>query len=154
MPHTIVRRALALSILVSAAGQIQAQTPAVGATAADSATFMGREVQYWSALKARDTTAIARLIDAGAVDVDVSGMRRVSPASIGRFMAGCQTQAFSISNARVVETQVTATFAYKADVEQTCWGQRAPSPIYIMIVYERRGSGWAEVARSETPAAR
>ena len=113
-----------------------------------------RERAQWDALKARDTTAFARLMGGDIVDIDLSGIKRTSPASTARYVLGCQTASYSLSDLRVVHVGSTAIVTYKTTIDATCWGQKAPSPVYVLTVYEQRGKTWLPVAHSETPAAR
>lgn len=87
------------------------------------------------------------------MDVDLSGTKRTSPATTARYVLGCQTMSYALTEARVVRYSVTAVVTYKVTLEQTCWGQKEPSPLYVMTVYERRGGDWAPIAHSETAAA-
>jgi hypothetical protein len=112
-----------------------------------------RERAQWDALKARDTTAFARLMGGDLVDIDVSGIKRTSPASTARYVLGCQTASYALSDVRIARVSGSAVVTYKATVEATCWGQKAPSPLYVMTVYNQRGDAWVPVAHSETPAA-
>jgi len=107
----------------------------------------------WEALRGQDTAAFARLMGDAVVDVDVSGIKQTSPQSVARYVTGCKTDSYSLSGIRVTRTAATVTISYKAAVEQTCWGQKAPSPLLVMTVYESRGGAWVPVAHSETPAA-
>jgi ketosteroid isomerase-like protein len=113
-----------------------------------------RERAQWDALKARDTTAFARLMGGDVVDIDLSGIKRTSPASTARYVLGCQTASYGLSDLRIVHAGGAAIVTYKATIDANCWGQKAPSPLYVMTVYEQRGDTWLPVAHSETPAAR
>lgn len=131
---------------------VQAQGTA--AVTADDSMLINRERSAWSALKSRDSTEFGQLMGAGVVDVDVSGARRTTPASTARYVLGCQTAEYKLTDVHLVHAVVTVIVSYTATVEQTCWGQKGPSPVYVMTVYERRPQGWAPVAHSETPAAK
>jgi hypothetical protein len=122
-------------------------------TAQDSVLFDHEEGQ-WKALVAHDTTAFARLMGGGIVDADVSGIKRTSPSSVARYVLGCRTASYALDERRVTHFQSTVIITYKATVAATCWGQAAPSPLYVMTVYERRGDEWQPVAHSETPSAK
>lgn len=113
-----------------------------------------RERAQWEALKTRDTTVFARLMGGDVVDVDLSGVRRTSPASTTRYVLGCQTASYALSDLRVVHVDGTAIVTYKTTLDANCWGQKAPSPLYVMTVYQQRGETWLPIAHSETPAAR
>jgi ketosteroid isomerase-like protein len=150
--------ALALGAAMGAPTVLRAQQteppPAIGAASAAQDSLLSRQERaQWEALKARDTTAFAHLMGGGLVDVDLSGIKRTSPASTARYVLGCQTTSYMLSELRVAHFGLTAIVTYKAAVEATCWGQKAPSPLYVMTVYEQRGDAWRPIAHSETPAA-
>ena len=136
------------------ASPLRGQTRALGrdSTLTLQAILLQRERFYWEALKNADSIAVARAMPVGTVDVDASGVRRASAASIGRFVAGCRTRSFAISDPHVVISTATAVVSYRVAADQTCWGQEAPSPLYVLTVYERRTDDWFVVAHSETPA--
>ena len=120
--------------------------------AADS-VLMARERSQWEALQRQDTTAFGGMMGGGVVDVDLSGAKRTSPSSVARYVTGCKTASFELADFRVAHFSVTSVVTYKATVDQTCWGQKAPSPVYVMTVYEQRAGSWLPVAHSETAAA-
>ena len=130
------------------------QLPTVDAArAAQDSLLTQRERAQWEALKGRDTTTFARLMGGGLVDIDLSGIKQTSPASTARYVQGCQTTSYGLSELRIAHFGGTAIVTYKATVDATCWGQKAPSPLYVMTVYNQRGDTWLPVAHSETPAA-
>jgi hypothetical protein len=135
--------------MLGASGKLHAQQ---NAGASDS-LLVQRERAQWEALKARDTSSFARLMGGNVVDVDVSGVRATSPASTSQYVRGCKTTSFALTDVRVAHYASTAVVTYKATVEATCWGQKAPSPLYVLTVYEQHADAWQPVAHSETPAA-
>jgi hypothetical protein len=155
-----IRRVLlgasALSLFMPAIARAQQtdRPPTVDtARAAQDLFLTKRERAQWEALKGRDTTAFASLMGGGVVDVDLSGIKQTSPASTARYVQGCQTTSYGLSDLRIVHVGGTAVVTYKATVDATCWGQKAPSPLYVMTVYDQRGDSWLPIAHSETPAA-
>jgi hypothetical protein len=156
--RVIFLTALNLIAPVSVRAQQTGRSPGASAASAASATqdslLSQRERAQWEALKARDTTAFASLMGGNLVDVDLTGIKRTSPTSTARYVMGCRTTSYSLSDVRVAHYETTAVITYKAELESTCWGQKAPSPVYVMTVYERRAGAWLAVAHSETPAAR
>lgn len=119
-------------------------------TGADSA-LVARERSQWEALERQDTTAFRAMLGDGIVDVDLSGAKRTSPSSVTRYVTGCKTASAALADFRVAHFSATSVVTYTATVDQTCWGQKAPSPLYVMSVYEQRGGAWVPVAHSETP---
>jgi ketosteroid isomerase-like protein len=132
--------------------QIEHPSQSYVARAAEDSLLSRRERAQWDAFKTRDTTTFARLMGTNVVDVDLTGIRQSSRASTAQYVLGCQVTSYSLSDLRVSNRGVTATVTYKATIDATCWGQKAPSPLYVMTVYERHGDTWLPVAHSETPA--
>jgi hypothetical protein len=153
-----VRAFCGLVLLLFARSALIAQTraqrePTSSPSTADDSALINRERAQWEALKARDTTAFARLMGGDLVDIDLSGIKRTSPATTARYVLGCQTTSYVLTEPRVAHYAATAVVSYKVALEQTCWGQKAPSPLYVMTVYEHRGGDWVPIAHSETAAA-
>jgi hypothetical protein len=152
-----VKRLVVLCVAASVTLPVAVRAQVIRAAGADThaqdSALVSRERAMWEALKTRDTTAFARLMGGDVVDVDVSGIKRTTPATTARYVLGCQTISYMLSEPRVVHTVMTATITYTATVEATCWGQKAPSPLYVMTVYMHQADGWLPVAHSETPVA-
>jgi uncharacterized protein DUF4440 len=160
MKASFVRRvlvavsALGLSAPARLTAQQMAPAPALDAAhAAQDSLLVQRERAQWEALKMRDTTTFARLMGGDVVDIDLSGVKRTSAASTARYVVGCQTVSYALNDFRVTYVGGTASVTYKATVDATCWGQKAPSPLYVLTVYAQHGDAWLPVAHSETPAA-
>lgn len=160
--NSTLHRAGALGVLFGIAtasrslpGQaVQATKSATAATLShEDSAFVGREEAMWTALQQHDTAGFARAVGIGAIDVDVSGARRVTSASTTQYVARCQVASSALQNFRVVRDSVAVVVTYTATVDETCWGQKAPSPLYVLSVYERDHSEWRLLAHSETPAA-
>jgi ketosteroid isomerase-like protein len=152
--HALVAAsALALSSAPRLTAQQADPRPTLDTERAQDSLLTRRERAQWEALKMRDTTTFARLMGGDVVDIDVSGIKRTSPASTARFVLGCQTMSFALTDFRVAHVSGTAIVSYKATVDATCWGQKAPSPLYVLTVYDQHGDSWLPVAHSETPAA-
>jgi hypothetical protein len=143
---------LALLTFVAQSGSLAAQAAAPSSASPDS-LIVARERALWSALKAQDTLAFAQAMGNGVVDADVSGVRRATAASTAQYVKQCRVATYALSGFRIVQDSLTVVVTYKAEVDETCWGQKAPSPLNVMSVYEKRATGWAPVAHSETPAA-
>jgi hypothetical protein len=133
-------------------GSGSTSSPGAGAPAAADSFVVGRERAMWEALRTQDTAAFSRIMGGGVVDVDLSGIKLTSAQSVARYVMGCQTASYSLSNMHVHHGATTAIVAYQAVVAQTCWGQKAPSPLFVLTVYELRNGEWIAVAHSETPA--
>jgi hypothetical protein len=139
-------------MVVARSASVAAQAT-VSSVAAPDSLVIAREHALWRALQAQDTVAFAQAMGSGVVDADVSGVRRATAASMAQYVRQCRVTTYALSGFRVVHDSLTVVVTYKADVDETCWGQKAPSPLYVMSVYERRATGWTPIAHSETPAA-
>ncbi len=150
------RQLLVLALLVCVPPAASAQGAPGQSPAGDAidSLVVARERAQWDALKAGNASEFGRLMDHDVVDVDASGMRRTSPGSTAAFVSGCKTASYAFSNVRVARHDATVIVTYKATVDQVCFGQKAPSPLYVMTVYERRAAEWVPIAHSETPSAR
>src|SRR4051812_39516547 len=93
----------------------------------DDSVLVGRERAQWQALKARDTTAFAKLLGPSLIDIDLTGVKRPTAATSARYVLSCQTASYSLSDVRVMHDGPTAVVTSKVTIDQTCWGQRAPS---------------------------
>jgi ketosteroid isomerase-like protein len=153
-PRLIGIFAVLVFLPLGLAAQPTSQRAATSSTSAtDDSLLINRERAQWEALKRKDTTAFARLMGGDLVDVDLSGIKRTSPATTSRYVMGCETTSYALADVRVARYAATAVVTYTVMLEQTCWGQKAPSPLFVMTVYERRGGEWEPVAHSETAAA-
>jgi hypothetical protein len=101
-----------------------------------------------------DVLELVRLVRAapGVVRDDWQIVDRRLPRrgdAVGAYL-GCQTASYSLSGVHVVReanlantgdyvvamiVDATAVVTSKVTDDQTCWGQRAPSPLYVMTLY-------------------
>ena len=161
-PTSMFHRACALGILLGLAtvsrslpcqAVLASKSPTAAILSHEDSSFVVREEAMWTALQQHDTAGFARAAGISAIDVDVSGTRRVSAASTTQYVERCQVASSALQNFRVVRDSVAVVVTYTATVDETCWGQKAPSPLYVLSVYERDHGGWRLLAHSETPAA-
>lgn len=106
------------------------------------------------ALVGPDTAAFNRALGSDFVYVDVRGATRWELAKTTAMLMDCKTGPLSIDNP--VTTRVgtdLVVLTYDSAGDQTCGGQKAPSPVHSMSVWQMRGGRWVAVAHSETPAA-
>ena len=125
---------------------------AAGSSIQEDSSLVARERAMWKALQERDTLTFQRTMGS-LVDVDAVGIRRTNSASVARYVTQCKVVGHSLSDFQIARDSLTAVVTYKATVDETCWGQKGPSPLHVMTVYERASTGWIPVAHSETPAA-
>ncbi len=157
--HSSARR-LTVVLLIAVAGAFgtvmpaRAQDPApVPALSASDSAIAARDLRWWAALRANSADSALQALGAGVVDADLSGIWRATRQSIAAFVSGCRTAGADVSRLRVTHFTSTAVVSYRVAVDQTCWNQKAPSPLSVITVYERSGDEWVPVAHSETPAA-
>ena len=106
------------------------------------------------ALVKPDTAAFNRALGSDFVYVDVRGATRWELAKTTAMLMDCKTGPLSMDNP--VTTRVgtdLVVLTYDSAGDQTCGGQKAPSPVHSMSVWQNRGGKWVAVAHSETPAA-
>jgi hypothetical protein len=132
--------------------------PIAGSAAAQDATpfapVVAQERAVLDAVTKADTAAFNRALGSDFVYVDVRGPVRWQRATTTSMITQCQTGQLSIDNpqtTRVGNDLVVLTYTSSGD--QTCGGQKAPSPVYSMSVWQMRGGRWFAVAHSETPTA-
>ena len=138
---------IALSLILSAAGSAAAQD------ATPFAPVVAQERAVLDAVIKSDTAAFNRALGSDFVYVDVRGPVRWVSANSGVIME-CKTTQLSMDNpqtTRVGKDLVVLTYMSSGD--QVCGGQKAPSPVHSMSVWQMRGGRWVGVAHSETPAA-
>jgi Domain of unknown function (DUF4440) len=138
----------ALLLVLAAAG------PAAAQDATPFAPVVAQERATLDAVVKSDTAAFNRALGSDFVYVDVRGPVRWELAKASAMIMNCKTSQLSIDNpqtTRVGSDLVVLTYTSSGD--QTCGGQKAPSPVYSMSVWQMRGGRWVGVAHSETPAA-
>ncbi len=139
----------ALLLLLAATGSAAAQD-----TAAPFAPIVQQERAVLDALVKPDTAAFNRALGSDFVYVDVRGATRWELAKTTAMLMDCKTAPLSMDNP--VTTRVgtdLVVLTYDSAGDQTCGGQKAPSPVHSMSVWQNRGGKWVAVAHSETPAA-
>ena len=101
-----------------------------------------------------DTAAFNRALGSDFVFVDMRGAMLWDRAKTTGGMLRCspgQLDDRESGDDRVGNDLVVLTYTSNGDV--TCGGEKLPSPIYTMSVWQLRGAKWVAVAHSETPAA-
>ena len=138
----------ALLLVLSSAGSAAAQD------ATPFAPVVAQERAVLDAVVKNDTAAFNRSLGGDFVYVDVRGPVRWELAKTTAMLMDCKTTSLSMDNpqtTRVGKDLVVLTYTSAGD--QTCGGQKAPSPVYSMSVWQMRGGHWVGVAHSEVPAA-
>ena len=138
----------ALLLVLATAGPVAAQD------ATPFAPVVAQERAVLDAFIKNDTAAFNRALGSDFVYVDARGPVRWELAKTGSMIMDCKTTQLSIDNpqtTRVGNDLVVLT--YDSSGDQMCGGQKAPSPVHSMSVWQMRGGRWVGVAHSETPAA-
>ena len=138
----------ALCLILAAAGSAAAQD------ATPFAPVVAQERTVLDAFIKNDTAAFNRALGSDFVYLDARGPVRWDLAKTSATIMDCKTTQLSIDNpqtTRVGKDLVVLTYTSSGD--QNCGGQKAPSPVYSMSVWQMRGGRWVGVAHSETPVA-
>lgn len=143
---------IALLACVGISRTISAQEQAGSSRSANEAQVLAAERAIWDAIKNNQWSVFDRAI-AGMTYVDPSGIVVWKPGNPKQF-EGIVTKSYSLES---VQLRTLAPdmilLTYKATLDQTADGKPVPSPIYMLSLWQRRGSEWRPVAHSETPAA-
>ena len=137
---------------LGAAGTALAQAPKAAALSPDT-TVIAAERAIWELLKRQQWDAFDDAI-AGETFVESGGISIAKRGTSATALKGLVTKSYALEDATVrMVTPDVAIVTYKLSVDQTFNGQRTPSPLYSMSVWQRKAGKWAPVAHAETPAA-
>ena len=139
-------------LAVTALLLVLAADSAAAQDATPYAPVVAQERAVLDAFIKNDTAAFSRALGSDFVYVDVRGPVRWVRANSGVIM-DCKTTQLSMDNpqtSRVGNDLVVLTYTSSGD--ETCGGQKTPSPVHSMSVWQMRGGRWVAVAHSETPA--
>jgi hypothetical protein len=143
--------AVALVILPAAASVAGAQDTAT--PQADTA-IVAQERAVLDALVKPDTAAFNRALGSDFVYVDARGPIRWDRAKTTAMLMDCPPGQWSIDNPQTTKVgNDLVVLTYMSSGNQTCGGQKMPSPVHSLSVWQNRGGRWVAVAHSETPAA-
>lgn len=153
--HRIAALALASLCLAAAPGAAQ-KGPAQQAKAARPAdsVVVGLERSLFAAVEKKDFAEVNRVLGADMTYVDLNGAMVWERAKTAEYLKDCTTGPATMENVgtrRIGNDLIVVTSTVTA--EQTCGGKKAPSPVHMMTVWQKRGASWVAVAHSETPAA-
>lgn len=131
----------------------QSAPPAKSAPTRGVNTAFAHEQAGWDALKAGDIAAFNKAVNGTFTYIDPNGIVAWTP-KMSEGIKDCTLTHFTSED---VHTQQPAAgivvLSYKATLDQTCKGTKAPSPIYVLSVWQRSGPSWRMIAHSETTAA-
>ena len=115
-------------------------------------TLVALDRRLWEAVRDRNSAAFVRETVPGWLDVEPSGIARPSASDIGAMLRSCETRSFRTDSATLVRTgAAAAVLNYRVDVDQTCSGQKVPTPMYTTEVWRRRDDRWQLATLVFTP---
>jgi hypothetical protein len=108
--------------------------------------------RLWEAVRDKNASAFVRGMAPGWIDVQPSGVSHPSAANAAKDMQACDTRSFQIDSATVLRASATAAVLnYRVRVDQTCGGERSPTPDYVTEVWTRRNGRWLLATLVFTP---
>jgi hypothetical protein len=132
-------------------GSTGAQAPKAATTSGDS-TLIAAERAIWELLKRQQWNAFDDAI-AGETFVESGGISIAKRGTSATALRGLVTKSYALEDATVrMVTPDVAIVTYRMTIDQTFNGQRTPSPIYNMSVWQRKAGKWSPVAHAEAPA--
>ena len=154
---------LLLALTASASLLVAAPAAAQGAAAKTRAgmqsagsldsTIVRLERAAWEGVKSKSGEQIEKAFGTNWSYIDPNGIVRVRAGDVAKMIADCETGSYEFSDVAVRPIgSNAAVLTYRATVDQTCKGEKSPSPIYVVSVYEKRNGRWQGVVHSETTA--
>ena len=156
---TRIAVALALGLQLAATLDAAAQGADAKKPAAPSAavgnSVVAQEQSIYDAIARSDTVAFNKAVGRDFVHVDQNGAMRWSLAKTSTIFAECGLgTGWTLDHPMTTEIGTDlVVLTYSASAKAMCKGQRVPSPVNAMSVWQRRSGRWVAVAHSETPAA-
>ena len=147
--------ALAIALLLPLAGPAAAQAAKnQKASVSPADAIIAQEVSIFDALTKNDIAAFNKALGADIVYQSPDGTITWELAKSAEILKTCKTGKFTMTEPKVTPVGADVmVLTYKTAGEQVCNGKKAPSPVYAMSVWQKRGGQWVAVAHSETPAA-
>jgi hypothetical protein len=140
-------------LLLVVAGTAGAQTTLVNTAAGSNAALLAQEKSLYDALGRHDAKAFNAGLGSDFVYADGSGARVWKLADTDRIVKGCTLAKSQMENAMTTPSgNNTMTVTYRWSGDETCNGQKSPSPVIAVSVWRRTGGRWVAVSHSETPA--
>jgi len=140
--------ALAIALSCAVGAQVGAQEQAGTARSQAERQVIAAERAVWEALKKGDWPPFDR-ITAGQLGFGPDGISTTKGGNLKQY-DGLVTTSYSLDSIQTrLLTPDVVIVAYKATYDQTQNGQKAPSPVYMMSVWQRKGGKWVTVAHSE-----
>ena len=154
----VVAFALVLQIVATHATTAQGGAGSKAASAAPSTAssnaVVAQEQAVLDALARSDTIAFNQALGRDFVYVDQNGAMRWSLSKTSSMLRECGLgTGWTLDHPMTTEVgQDLVVLTYSSSGKQECNGQRSPSPVNSLSVWQRRGARWVAIAHSETPA--
>jgi len=156
------RIVVAFALVLQVAAVHAAAAQGAGSKAASSEpsktasnAVVAQEQLVLDALARSDTSGFNRALGRDFVYVDGNGAMRWSLAKTSSiFAAGCgMGTGWTLDHPMTTEVgNGLVVLTYSSSGKQECKGQRSPSPVNSMSVWQKRGARWVAIAHSETPS--
>jgi hypothetical protein len=148
----VLLAALTPSRASAQADSAKAAAPAPKMSAAEK-HVVAAERRLWDLLVKKDWTTFGSIVD-GMTYIDMNGVTpRMKTSDMLESLNGIETKSYDLSDVRTRTVSPSVIIlTYKAAIDQTSNGQRVPSPIYMMSVWQKKGAKWVPVAHQETNA--
>lgn len=130
---------------------------AAGTDTAAAATVVATMRRVYDGFVSHDATAInAAVPTSGLVYVGPDGMTPVtSPDGTTEMVKQCAVKRYAMDSVqRRAPAPDLMLLSFKLTIDETCGGQRSPSPDYVLSTWQRQDGTWRAIAFSATPAAR
>ena len=152
--------AFALTLLVARTHAVTAQEASAKAaskakSAAVGEAVVAQEQSVLDAIARSDTVGFNKALGRDFVYVDGRGAMRWSLSKTSSMFAECgMGTGWTLDHPMTTEVgNDLVVLTYSSSGKQECKGQRAPSPVNSMSVWQKRHGRWVAIAHSETPAA-
>jgi hypothetical protein len=133
--------------------------PPAAMTAADSSATVSDVTaamrKVYDGFVSRDTVGVGAAVPAtGMLYVSPGGVMPVMPpAGTTAMVKACDVKSYAMDS---VQTRIPApgavVLAFKLTIDETCGGQKSPSPVYVLSTWEKDGGQWRAVAFTAVPA--
>lgn len=111
------------------------------------------EQMVWNALKANDVAAFNDLVQGPFTYIDRNGIVAWKLEDSAELLKGCTLNDFTTDQAQTQQpSSGIVILSYQITLDQACDGEKVPSPLSVLSVWQRHGNSWKLIAHSETVA--
>lgn len=112
---------------------------------------VGMEKQWWEAWKNNDVSWYRNNLKSDMVFVNDSGRQTKTNLVESATNARCDVRSFSLGDFQTMTlAEGVVLLSYKAEVDATCEGQKAPAHVYGTSIYVSEDSRWLIAFAQET----